>query len=154
MSLLGGMAALLGGCSNQPVSREEVALAEARLRAPYQEQRTVVCDTLVMDVSANFHAEVSQPGVQAGVHDFTRSSDDGDDVYTWTSRGGLQSPLRFHIGNLELVALSTATLRVRGSGKDLALNTAASGNVTEAKTGDVLRHRREIHIENGVFRPK
>ena len=111
-------------------------------------------DTLVMDVSANFHAEVSQPGVQAGVHDFTRSSDDGDDVYTWTSRGGLQSPLRFHIGNLELVALSTATLRVRGSGKDLALNTAASGNVTEAKTGDVLRHRREIHIENGVFRPK
>lgn len=155
LSLLGvAIAAVLGGCASQSVSREEVALAEARLRAPYQEERTVMCDTLAIEVSANFHGDVSQPGVQTGVHDFTRSSDNGDDVYQWTSRGGLESPLRFHIGNVEFVALLTATLRIRGSGKELALNTVAAGKVTEATTGAALRNWREIHIEDGVYRPK
>lgn len=149
------MAVLLGACASaEPVSKVEVAAAKQQFLLPYLEKRAVVADRLGIEISANFDGEVARPAVHPELHSFSRTTENGDDVYRWGSRGGPQSPLRFRIGNTDLVALKTATLRVRGSGKAYALTTVAAGSVTELAGGAESRSFAEIRVEEGLFRTR
>ena len=140
-----------GGGAKNAVRPELLAAEEARLLAPFGQPRAVVSDVIRFDISANFYPEVSRPAISPELHKFSRSEEPDGDVYRWSSRGGLQSPLKFWVGQTQFVALRSATLRVRGSGP-VVLQVTASGQVTESQRGAALQDWQELRIENGVFR--
>jgi len=145
---------VLGCAGPSYASKEEVALAEARLLAPFQVERDVVADTLVIEISANFYGQVARPATNPRLHEMDLTTVDGDDVRHWSSRGGLQSPLRFRVGEVDFAVIKTATLRVLGSGKPMTLTVRAAGEVSEVRPGSAVKNWREIRIQEGAFRPR
>jgi len=168
-----GVAALAllwcAGCATTHYAPPEVVEAEeARLLAPYQRDRAVVSNVLHIDISANFYGGSvdvpSQegdlgvrgqgvlviPAVSPEIHSFSQSTEDGDDVYRWSSKGGIQSPLKFRVGQVQFAALQSATLRVRSRGS-LVLDVTAAGRVTESEPGEDLKDWNELVVQNGLF---
>ena len=139
------------GCvTTNLVPFEVPAAEEERLMSPYENSRAVVSNVLLIEISPNFYGEIARPAVSHEIHDYSQGTDEGDDVYRWSSRGGLQSPLRFQIGEVQFAALQSATLRVHRSGM-LALDVTASGRVTESQPGEGLHDWSEIRVQNGLF---
>lgn len=146
-----GLALVLAGCEAVDTSapEEQVEAAEARLRSPYEQERAVMSEELLIDITANFYSDVGRPAVQSQLHELKRTEEDGIDIYRWTSTGGIQNPLTFTIGKTRFVALQSATLRVRGRG-EYAFNTTAAGNVTVSEAGQ-LQNCREVRVAEGMF---
>lgn len=136
---------LLTGCASTGVPEQQVKAEEARLLQPFQADRTVVADEVHIDLSANLDDEVARPA--AG----KRSLEDGDIVFRWITPPGMQTPLRFQIGNTRLFAMRSATLRVRGSGKPVALAAQAVGQATEAVGNGSPVDCSEVKIEDGRY---
>ena len=150
--VLVGTAFLASACgSAREVTREEFEMAEMRLLAPCKAQRAVVANTLEIEVSPNFENRVARPAVNNAIQGFKPSEEGGDVVYRWTSEGGLQNPLRFELEGIEFAILRAATLRVRGSGKEMALRIVASGSVTEAANAGGMRNGNEFRVEDGSY---
>ena len=140
------------GCATAPnyASPDVVAAEEARLMSPYEGNRAVVSNVLTIEISPNFNHEIARPAVSPEIHKFSQTVEDGDDVYRWSSNGGIQSPLKFQIGQVQFAALRSATLRVRSSGQ-LALDVTAAGRVTESQPGQKLQDWSELAVQNGLF---
>lgn len=145
------VAGCAGSAPSTSVRPELLAAEEQRLLAPLMQQRALVCDSVRFDISANFHHQVARPAISPEIHKFSREQQDDGDIYRWSSSGGIQSPLKFWIGQTQFVALRSAVLCVRRSGA-LALEVTAKGRVTESQQGMALRDWQEIRIENGAFR--
>ncbi|MEM7202778.1 MAG: hypothetical protein AAF628_21115 [Planctomycetota bacterium] len=142
---------MVAACASTAVSPSQQAEEEQRLLQPYLTERAIMADELSIDLSPNFYAEVARPALTRELHRMQQTVEAGDQVYRWTSTGGLQTPLRFRIGATDFAVLAGATLRVRGSGQAFALSTTASGRVTESATGTPLVQCREIRIEEGAY---
>lgn len=159
---------LLGaGCATHHfASPEVVAAEEARLLSPYERSRAVVSNVLRIEISANFYSGTAEvpadedvqlgsgvlviPAVSREIHTFSQTVEDGDTVYRWSSKGGIQSPLKFQVGQIQFAALQSATLRVRSRGS-LMLDVTAAGHVTESEPGAALKDWSEVRVENGLF---
>jgi hypothetical protein len=144
------LALVPAGCAGGgEVAAEELEAAKVRLLQPYQRDFAVVADSLEFDISSIFDAEVARPAV-SHTGRLERSEEAGDDVYRWVSAGGLQEPLFFRVGRASFAALQEAVVRVRGSGKPLALDFTATGQVTLRDGGSSI-HCQEARVRDGVL---
>ena len=60
------------GCGGAPVTPEKARLAEHKLLSPFLQKRTVVCNDLLVEITPNFHLNVSNPGVDRRLQRFDR----------------------------------------------------------------------------------
>jgi hypothetical protein len=134
-------------------SREEVAAAERRLDAPFLEQRGVLGDELVIEVSPNFDRAVVRPAVHRDLHGLELEKGEDRDEYRWSNNGGgMEMPLRFSIGGTEFAILHRATLRVLRRGP-MQLSSVVTGNVLVDERGALTRAQ-EFRIEDGAVRAR
>ncbi len=152
MVLLGVLITVAGCASNRPSSPPALqglarANAERRLTAPFRVKRAVIADHLVFEVSANFDALVTRPatGVE---HRLERRKQEGQVESRWTSKAGIQAPLRFKVGASDFLAIRTARLRVTRRGA-LGFSVIARGKVSVADTGG-MKNLEEFRVADGV----
>ena len=82
------MSVLLAACSGAPATQEQREAAERRLLEPYLRDTQVECGELLVEMTGNFYATLSQPAVDPQAH--TARKERGED-YTetiWTNTLG------------------------------------------------------------------
>ena len=142
-----------GACqgSGAPPVPEQVIEREAdQVLAAYQEPWAVVCDDLVVEITANFYETVSHPAVDASLH--SRTQDDGEKVRTtrWVNRrGGLQGAFRIAIGATTFAAVRSLELRVLKGTHAFTLDASATGNVTVRRGDGAPRDAALFRIRDG-----
>ena len=89
--LLVALFGLASACAAPLATEEQKRMAERRLLAPFLQPRTVACSELVVDASANFNANVGNPGVDKTHHRFERTESDGVVEKVWTNITGARA---------------------------------------------------------------
>lgn len=157
------LATLAAACSAPPASPEMTAQAERRLLAPFLRKQVVVCDELVVDMTANFDNCVTSPGVDRELHRFDVQRSGGATEMVWTNISGLEAGW-FTIAIREAPApddvsgksgphtvykvLNRFVRRIRGG--ELGLTASATGGeVMLVEDGGPVQRRREFTIANG-----
>src|SRR5688572_13512500 len=90
---------LVVACAGAPATPEQRAAAEARLLAPFLRDTEVECSELVVEMTGNFYATLSQPAIDPAVH--TMRTEPGADFTEkiWTNKlGGKNTAFRVTIG--------------------------------------------------------
>lgn len=166
--ILIGTALLAAACAGTPATPEQRRLAEQRLLGPFLRDVQVVANELVIEVTRNFHGNVSQPAVDATAHDFRRERGNGYVDSIWTNRlGELRSAFVVTIGEAvqmteqgpqrgaftSFKVLNQVRLRVYEDARSLTLNARASGPIllvqeASAKPSEVAA----FEIADGVMR--
>ena len=151
--------ALAAGCvgpsseANSLVVEQEVR----RLLLPFQTRRGLVCDELLIEITANFNEMVTRPAaVNTQSQRVTRRIGDGFVEYQWLNLvGTLESHFLFRIVGAEghdvalneFAALQSVRLRVLEEGA-LTFRISARGNVTVDEAGR-QRDVQEFRIVDG-----
>ena len=140
----------VGCASTRPtIEPEQLAAAEAGFLGPFIGHRAVYGSELEIVVSPNFYERLILPAASKSLHELSRSSEGGDDLYRWTNKaGGVESMLKFRIRETDFVAERVATLRVLGNGKPMTCQVTARGNVMESASG-TLDQWQEYRISDG-----
>ena len=156
--------ATLGACAAPPASPEMTAQAEQRLLAPFLDDRVIVCDELVVDMTGNFDKCVTTPGVDRELHRFDVQRHDDVIEKTWSNLSGLeagwftvtirQAPAADDVSgkfgpHTTYKVLNRYVRRTRGGA--LGLSATASGEqVMVVHRGGPVQKRREFAIADGV----
>jgi hypothetical protein len=140
-------AAGCAGVEVEPVSGERTAQSLDAAFAPMQDELSVLCDRLEVDLSRElwdrcgyssnqaFHQLDRQPGPPA--------------VYAFRNeRGGVTLPLKFKIGRQTWLVTEAAVFRLHGSGK-ARFELMAVGNVVVSRTGRQPEPIGELRVEGG-----
>src|SRR5690606_8906959 len=108
------VSAACSSTSSAPAAADP-SLVEAReqqLLAPFGETRTIVADRLDIEMTANFHDELTRPAVLPGSQDEQRiERPDGGTELRYTTSSAT-TPLRFVIGNTDLRVTRAARIGV------------------------------------------
>ena len=151
---LAGVALLLSGCAgNPPADPVEVRRAEELIMAPFETERTIVADELVITMTANFHEHLIRTSMVAGVQEEARKElPDGGTEYLYMNHAtNGDPPMRFKLGQTEFGILSRANITVLGGRNDMTLKLDATGNVTIKQDGR-FEDCQSVRIENGSYR--
>lgn len=154
LSILGVLGAVaIAACAGPtPVSDEELHANEAAMLAPLQAPRRLIATTLDVTVSPNFFNDIGQPALDPGLHQRSRSTDDGSEVWTFVNReGGVERPLRVLVGRTEFLTLHTFRLAVLPSGSPLTFRLVADGDVTVIAEGAAARDVERVEVRDGVW---
>jgi hypothetical protein len=119
-------------------------LGREALLAPFQDERVVVCDTLVIDLSAGFWKDLVFL-LNPAVHETQRQAGEPT-VYRYTNPGG-SAPFRIGLGRLTFVVDRQATLRVHQQAA-LRLDAGAGGGVIQM-AGELREELTGLRIQNG-----
>ncbi len=158
--------AVLGACSApQPVSREQWEQAAARLLTPYLTEADVGCGELLIEISANFYANVGQPSVDTNLHSARKEKGPGYDETIWTNRvGDPIGAFKVTIGAVDeftdqghvrgrvthFTVLHEVRLRIyTGSEVPIRLDAAATGQPLVTSVGGRLRDLQEWRVVDG-----
>ncbi len=127
-----------------------------RLLLPFQTQRGLVCDELLIEITANFNEMVTRPAVNTRSQRANQQIGDGFVEYQWVNLvGTLESHFLFRIVGAEghdvalneFAALQSVRLRVLEEGT-LTFRITARGNVTVDEAGR-QRNVQEFRIVDG-----
>ncbi len=127
-----------------------------RLLLPFQTQRGLVCDELLIEITANFNPMVTRPAVNIQTQRTDQEIGDGFVEYQWMSLvGTLESHFLLRIVGVEghdvalneFAALQSVRLRVLEEG-NLTFRITARGNVTVQEAG-LRRDVQEYRIVDG-----
>ncbi len=150
--------ALAAGCVG-PSSEANPLMVEQevrRLLLPFQTRRGLVCDELLIEITANFNEMVTRPTVNTQSQRLTQQIGDGFVEYQWLNLvGTLESHFLFRIVGAEghdvalneFAALQSVRLRVLEEGT-LTFRITARGNVTVDEAGR-QRNVQEFRIVDG-----
>ena len=144
----------VGGANeaNPRVVEQEVR----RLLLPFQTQRGLVCDELLIEITANFNEMVTRPAVNTRSQRANQQIGDGFVEYQWVNLvGTLESHFLFRIDGIEghdvalneFAVLQSARLRILEEG-NLTFRITARGNVTVNEAGR-QRDVQEFRIVDG-----
>ncbi len=150
---------LFAGCGAAAVEANPalVDLEVRRLLLPFQVRRGVVCDELLIEITANFNEMVSRPAAGARRQRMTRLVGDGYVEYQWLDLANLpENYFLFRIVGTEdhqvaaneFAALQSARLRVYEGGQELTFRVTARGQVTVEESGQ-RRELQEYRIDDG-----
>ncbi|MFK7740579.1 MAG: hypothetical protein AB8H80_09650 [Planctomycetota bacterium] len=81
----------MGSCAAKPATNEQTQLAERQLLMPYLQDRLVVCSELTIDITPNFHLNVSNPGVDERKQRFERIEGVAQVEKVWSNLTGGES---------------------------------------------------------------
>ncbi len=143
----------LGGCSGAPTTIDPavVEAEEARLRAPFGESRTIVCERLDVSLSPNFVGVMTYPVPNLAVQSEERLElPDGGLRRTFKNGGG--DSLRFAVGNLAFRVLEEARIEVLGGRATMTLSAETSGD-TWLVQGSQTQQISPLRIADGAARP-
>jgi len=166
------LAASTAGCGSAPapVPQPLVAAEEQRLLRPFQDRRVVIADSVDLAVSANFIGaraaetdihdgmgalaanRLALPGIDRALHEKreTRTAEGAIQTYV-NAHGGIERPLMMMVGQTELRALRSLTIKVLPSGSAMTLDLVARGDVT-VLAGSQRTDLPEVSIRDGVWR--
>lgn len=161
-------AGLAAACAGAPATPEQRRLAEARLLQPFLRSTEVGCAELQIEVTGNFHGNVGQPAVDAGVHQVRREQGDGYRDTVWTNTVGdpvhafvvtVGEPVEITETGLRQRPRTTfrvvnqVRLRVYEDRRPLQLSAAATGAfVLVREAGGTPHEVKEFVIADGVLR--
>lgn len=131
LGLLGSALAACGGGAEQvpEVAPDLVEAVRTPLLQPYRKERQVLCDHMVLEVTANFLQDLSQPGHDPSLHQFTQDDKEGMTEYRWLNpRGEEGSPFRFFVQQTEVVVVYSARLRILTGTRPMTLDLKAQGD--------------------------
>jgi len=160
---------LIVACAGAPATPEQREVAERGLLAPFLRDTEVECGELLVEMTGNFYATLSQPAVDPAVH-ATRKERGADFTETiWTNKlGGKSTAFRVTIGEPSRLteqglALGPRTkftvhnglrLRVYEGTHPMTLEVHATGAVVTVKEAAlaVPRQVREFAVVDGAVR--
>jgi len=154
---------MLAACASQPVSEEQQKMAARQLLLPYLQQRTVLCNELDVTITPNFHANVSNPGVDKQRHQFERSEEDGVVTKVWTNTTGTRAgmftvtigerPDPTDVSGKPLAQTTFLVLnefRLHTRGGEWAITAKTTGPILAVTEANATREVREFAIADGV----
>lgn len=165
----------LASCSTpRPPNQQEIrAQREAfdqnarRLLEPLLNDGNLGCGELVIEISPNFFANVTQPAIDPNLQGERRSSGDGYDEFVWINKvGGSDGAILLSIGATDditetgyvrgkvtkFTVIHRATLRVRTAGTMAAqLDVTASGKPMVWVVDKTVRDLTSFELRNGLL---
>ncbi|GAB4144636.1 MAG: hypothetical protein Fur0037_12420 [Planctomycetota bacterium] len=163
-ALLAALLLLGASCAgHRAASPEQIAAAERRLLAPYVQGGEVGCQELIVDVSPNLVAHVSQPAVDVRLHSASKNPGADFDETVWINKTGAMEGRFFvqigetdefteqgHVQGRGTVFLVTNAIRLRVHHRGpMRLDCEAKGSVLVLRDGDRFRDLTEFRIEDG-----
>lgn len=157
----------LSGCAASPVAPQERADAEQRLLRPFAVAREVGCSELVIEMTANFAANVGRPAADPARHQVRTRHLDGCSETEWLNPTGLpEAAFLVTVGPpMELTnagwvqpprtmfrVVQRLVLRVFEGRHALALDAAATGVVVVKDADAPLRDAASFVVRDGVVR--
>jgi hypothetical protein len=161
------MSGLLAACASAPATQEQRETAEQRLLAPFLRDTQVECGELVVEMTANFYAAMSQPALDPQAHKARKERGEDFTETIWTNTlGAKKSAFVVTIGEpgrltekglvlgprTKFTVLNALRLRVYEGTKKMSLNAHATGTVVTVKEAAVAvpREVRAFHVVDGV----
>lgn len=159
---------VLAACKGLPVTPEQRRLEERRLLAPFLAAVEVGCGELEIEITANFHANVGQPGFVPERHQVSRQKGHGYAETVWTNLSG--HALVLTIGDpgvlndkgltpgqrTTFTVMNRVRLRTYEDARPLMLDVRASGPVVMVKEATAkareAREVKEFVVSDGVLR--
>jgi hypothetical protein len=147
--------ALGGACVSGSTAADPLAVDQevSRLLRPFQIDRGVVCDELLIEITANFNEMVGHPAVDPRSQRLTRTVREGFVDYHWVNLPGappghflfkIVGTEQHGVAPTEFAALQSARLRVYGGGHELTFGVIARGQVTAEEATAQGRERRDV----------
>ncbi|MEO0480762.1 MAG: hypothetical protein AAF196_14895 [Planctomycetota bacterium] len=117
------------GTDPDQLTEEEILVAETDLMAPFESEKTVLCDALDIELSPNFYDRaLTLPTASVHIKVERTPQDDGGTLYTYANR--VDTPMRVDVGKVKYYAFRSVRIRVVGGDRVQArLQSAAVGNV-------------------------
>lgn len=165
---LTALTVLVAACAQAaPVPPERIAQEKLRLLQPFLEQREIGCDTLLIELSPIFDANVTRPALDPLLHRRDKRSTDAYDETEWVNLGGdPAAAFRVQVVGADLEAelasgrptsvsqgtiftvLRSVTVRVHRGLREFTLDARAQGEVLVLERGQV-RELQEFRVHDG-----
>jgi hypothetical protein len=162
-ALIGCIGVFVAGCGTTPVSKERAAMEERQMLEPFLKDRTVVCNDLLVEITPNFHLNVSNPGVDKRQQRFDRVEKEALVEKVWSNLTGTRAAwFTVTIGEVSdptdvsgksgprttYKVMNQFMMRIRERGQ-MTISARASGPVVVVNEAGMARSVREFSIVNG-----
>jgi hypothetical protein len=161
---------IAAGCAGSaPVTPEQVAQAERRLLLPLLHDAEVGCGELLVEVTANFYPNVSQPGIDERLHGVRREETPEYIETIWLNRlGDLGGAFTVVVGETDtfseqgvvrgrgtkFTVLHEVRVRVYQGTRPMTLAIEAKGRPLVYKEGEQVRDLAEFRLADGVLQAR